>query len=202
MSRAGVDLSGSRFGRYEVIREVQEAGRNRKWECQCDCGNVKEVFQNALVSGRVVSCGCYNKEQKTVHGLERHYLYPTWINMVNRCTNPKDARWHQYGGRGIKVCDRWLESPANFIEDMGDRPEGKSLDRKNNDGDYTKGNCRWATAEEQHMNRSVTIKVGDSCLTHEAKARGMSLSTVYHRIHRSGWTIEEALNTPVGEKRG
>lgn len=202
MARPGIDLTGKRFGRYVVTREAQGTGRNRKWECTCDCGTSKNVFQNALVGGRVVSCGCFNKEQKTVHGLEQHPLYATWRNMINRCTNEKDARWHQYGGRGIKVCDRWLESPANFIEDMGERPEGKSLDRRENDGDYSPDNCRWATGEEQHMNRSVTIKVGNSCLTHAAKEKGMKLSTVYHRIYRGGWSVEEALNTPVGEKRG
>lgn len=201
MAKQKTDLTGQRFGRYTVIKEAITHDKNRKWECRCDCGTIKEVFQNALVIGRVKSCGCFNKDQKTKHGLEKHPLYPTWRNMVNRCTNPNDARWHQYGGRGITVCARWIGSPSNFIEDMGDRPNGASLDRINNDGDYSPENCRWADGAQQHMNRSVTIWVGDKCLTHAAREKGISLSTVYARIHRSGWTIEEALNTPVGKKR-
>ena len=195
------DLSGKRFGRYTVIKEGVRSGRNRKWVCRCDCGEVKEVFQNALTTGRVVSCGCYNREQKTTHALERHPLYATWRNMVNRCINPSDARWESYGGRGIKVCDRWAKTPANFIEDMGPRPQGTSLDRIDNDGDYTPENCRWATRQEQHLNRRATIWAGNQCLTHAAREKGISLSTVYSRIYRSGWTIEAALNTPVKEKQ-
>lgn len=194
------DLSGHRFGRYTVIREVVQRGKNRRWECLCDCGAVKEVFQNALTIGRVVSCGCFNRDQKTTHALERHPLYATWRNMVNRCNNPSDSRWDSYGGRGIKVCDRWLETPANFIEDMGQRPPETSLDRIDNDKGYSPDNCRWATREEQHLNRRATIWAGQQCLTHAAREKGISLSTVYSRIYRGGWTIEAALNTPVKGK--
>ena len=193
----GTDFTGQQFGRYVVVKEAANAGKNRKWLCQCSCGTLKEVFQNALTTGRVVSCGCFNKQQKTTHALERHPLYPTWRNMINRCANPSDARWEAYGGRGIKVCTAWSTGPAKFIEDMGPRPLGRTLDRVDNDGDYTPENCRWATRAEQHLNRRVTVWVGGKCLTHAAKDKGISLSTVYSRLYRSGWTLDKALNTPV-----
>lgn len=163
---------GSKYGRLTIIREVEPKiafynnyYRNyRKVYCICDCGGTWTGLISHLMTNRVKSCGCYNREKQTeriikknlVHGLcikRKHYLYETWTGMKKRCYNPNSINYKYYGARGIKVCDRWLNSFKNFYDDMGDRPTGFSIDRINPNGNYEPSNCRWSDSKTQNRNK-------------------------------------------------
>ena len=153
-----IDLTGRRFGRLVV---VGEAGRTKRgkitWECLCDCGKTTVIIGDNLRSGNTLSCGCYGREvvryANTTHGMARTREYNIWEGMKNRCQNKTHPDYPNYGGRGIKVCSRWM-SFENFFFDMG-VSHGLSIDRINNDGNYEPSNCRWATASEQNLNRRI-----------------------------------------------
>lgn len=162
MSRAA-DLSGQRFGRLTALRDVGRRGRRRLWHCRCECGSVTTVVGSDLRSGNTQSCGCLQRERtrvaSTTHGFasrnRAHRPYRTWKGMWERCTNPNHVAFARYGGRGIKVCDRWKSFPA-FLADMGEKPSPQhTLDRVDNDGPYSLANCRWATPSEQSKNQRV-----------------------------------------------
>jgi hypothetical protein len=161
------DISGERFGRLIVLERAQNRGKNLYYRCQCDCGSVKEVAHSAMTSGLTKSCGCLlserSKERFTKHGCsagcsdnticeEAKRTYRIWKGMKQRCTNPNFKQWDDYGGRGISYDQRW-DDFQNFLEDMGIAPHDRSIDRIDVDGNYCKGNCRWATASEQQRNK-------------------------------------------------
>ena len=153
---------GERFGKLTIVKEVEPyvtpSQKMRTFQLTCDCGNTTEVILNSLRKGSTTSCGCGIGKKET-HGLSSHYLYKTWSRMKQRCYNPKSTRYENWGGRGIRVCDRWLNSFPNFLKDMGDRPEGMSIDRfPDKDGNYEPDNCRWATIEQQNNNRRTCVK--------------------------------------------
>lgn len=147
-------MIGNRFERLVVAsRQGTDKFKNATWLCDCDCGRQHIATTAQLNRGSVTSCGCKKLEGlRKIHGLKRHELYPTWLNMRQRCRNPKHPRYADWGGRGIKVCDRWDDFP-NFLKDVGERPQGKTLDRRDNDGDYCPENVRWATPLEQNTNK-------------------------------------------------
>lgn len=160
------DLTERRFGRLLVVaRNGSNASRHWLWECLCDCGKTVNVSTTHLTNGHTVSCGCSKAERLTranlIHGQASGggtSEYNSWKAMLQRCENPNDKDWPSYGGRGISVCDRWRNSFLAFFSDMGLRPGPEySIDRKDNDGNYTASNCRWATPSEQRLNQRERV---------------------------------------------
>lgn len=157
-------LEGQRFGRLVALNCVAKRNGRHTWMCQCDCGASKEMKPCDLISGKSVSCGCLRAERlrEGLHVRHGQYASPTnksWSSMIQRCTNANDPVYQKYGAKGITVCDRWL-SFENFLTDMGDRPDGTTLDRwPNEKGNYEPGNCRWATPLQQSNNQTRNYRV-------------------------------------------
>jgi len=126
------------------------------------------------------------------HGQTHTPIYNSWASLIARCENAKDARYHRYGGRGIKVCAKWRNDFAAFARDVGERPPGTSIDRIDNDGDYEPGNCRWATPTEQANNTSRSIVIAGRTLREWSELTGLKLGTIQSRVHR-GWSRERAV---------
>jgi hypothetical protein len=185
---AWLDKTGSRYGMLVANKYVGSG----MWECTCDCGDTAVIKSYNLHSGNTKSCGCRKRavlgESTTKHGLHKHPLYSTWKGMRNRCNNPNTPRYKDYGGRGIRICERW-DKFENFLADMGERPEGCSLDRIDNDGNYEPSNCRWATQSEQNRNYRIAVKVDGKPIAQVAEETGISYSAMYHR-HKRNHKIE------------
>lgn len=200
-----IDLTGLTFERLTVKRYLGK----RRWECVCECGTIKSVSADNLKSGQIKSCGCLFRElltsKNTKHGHSKSPTYKSWAGAKDRCTNPNTPYYSSYGGRGIKMCDRWARSFEAFLEDMGERPSPKhSLDRIDNNGNYEPGNCRWSTMEEQANNRRSNrafSAFGESKTIadwlRDPRCVVRLATTLRNRIVEYGWPPEKAITTPV-----
>jgi hypothetical protein len=156
-------MIGKKYNKLTIIEEVEKhvfpSGQtSKKYKCVCDCNNITYVLKRHIVKNHTTSCGCHHKDVVkkllTTHSLSNHKLYLCWTNMKRRCYDVKNREYKRYGGRGIKVCDRWINSFENFLNDMGEKPASHySIDRINVDGNYGPTNCKWSTPKEQANNR-------------------------------------------------
>jgi len=200
-----VNITGNRYGRWTVLSYIGKNKKRHVWLCRCDCGKEKVIYSGHLKNGATKSCGCLHKEIISTHKQTKTKEYRAWATIKRKCLNSKDKRYPDYGGRGITVCDRWLNSFENFIEDMGMKPTPiHSIDRINNNGNYEPSNCRWATPKEQarntRFNRTIEYKGDTMCISEIAEKYGMSHLTLRSRLS-SGWSVERALSTPIGNYR-
>lgn len=194
------DLSGKKFNRIKIIEFSHSEKGNSVWKCQCDCGKIFYCQARMFKHEKTKSCGCLKKEKWkkriTTHGMAYSPEYIVWNNMKNRCNNKNHTSYNLYGGRKIKICERWINSFENFFEDMGHRPKNHTLERIDNDGDYTPDNCKWATRKKQNMNKSdnhlITFNNNTQTLGEWADEIGIKYTTLFARIKR-GWALEKAL---------
>jgi len=201
MGRKLIDLTGKKIGRWTVI-ELATREPYRSWKCICECGSSKVVNGAHLRSGQSQSCGCLIREitskRVKTHGMTRTPTYESWRSMLSRCDNKSSGNYHYYGGIGINYDPSWSDFSV-FLEDMGIRPEGTSLDRIDNSMGYSKDNCRWATPLEQASNKRNCMQLTHNGVTKTSAAwskdLGMSKSAVYTRV-RNGWDVSMAVTTP------
>lgn len=193
------DISGRRFGSLTAVSFIRSrCGKHAEWRFRCDCGAEKVALRQAVETGRTTSCGCQTQQQRseslTKHGMSATQVYKGWAAMKDRCLNPNNTHYAEYGGRGITVCQRWLSSFEDFIADMGPRPPGMTIERKNNDGNYEPDNCKWATRKEQQRNRrACCMRDGFGkrlCISAWAEELGMPRASLVNRLRR-GMTIEQ-----------
>lgn len=199
----GKSIIGERFGRVLVIGFCGVRNERSRWLCQCDCGEIIERSLISIKDGKS-SCGCFRKINaakaislvKTIHGLSNSRIYRIWTNMMTRCYNRNSDKFKWYGERGISVCEKW-QIFYGFLEDMGDSyKEGLTLDRRNNDKNYSKDNCRWVTQKQQcnnqRTNRIITINGEAKTVAEWADIVGLEAKTIYSRLY-NGWSGDRAV---------
>lgn len=206
-----LDLIGKRFGKLLIIKYsgVNKNGKSM-WLCRCDCGNKKIILGYRLRSGNTKSCGCLvlKHNHSKIGKISKTYM--VWGSMIQRCANPKNKAYKNYGERGITVCKRWSNKKdgfENFLKDIGEIPKGLSLDRIDNnkliDG-YSPANCKLSTRKEQARNRRnnrlLNYKGNEQCLSENAKRYNIGRTTLTYRLDH-GYSIEEALTTPVRKRK-
>lgn len=204
-----LDLTGERYGRLQVIKYVGIKDTHKVYLCKCDCGNKKVIKSSDLRSGRVKSCGCYRSQYIThkneTHGLRKHRLYSIWANMKSRCYNPNATHYKRYGGRGISICDEWINDFKTFYDWAVENgySDDLSIDRIDVNGNYEPSNCRWVTDKEQSINKSsnkiFTLNNKSKSLIEWCEEFNINYKTVQDRLAR-GWDINRALTEPVQSK--
>lgn len=202
-----LDLTAKTFGRLTVTSRAENTSQGQaRWNCVCECGAKITVPSVVLRDGRSRSCGCLKhdelKKRSTRHGHSAGKQSPTyysWAGMVGRCTNPSHTAFSNYGGRGVLVCDRWLDF-NHFLADMGEKPAGMSIDRIDNLGNYAPGNCRWSTLTQQARNKRNSRKLTHDGLTltvpEWAERLGLPAARIHDRLSR-GYSAGDALSTSI-----
>lgn len=193
--RCLIDLTGKRFGKLTVVKRASKIGEPVRWECLCDCGNTTFVQTHNLKRGRTKSCGCAKYVKK--HGLVKTRIYRIWGRMKARCYNPNEKSFKNYGGRGITICDEWLNDFSSFYNWSMQNGYSDSLeiDRINNDLGYSPSNCRWITHQEQQYNKRTNRLVTYNDETKPLKSWTEELGLDYHRVNLrllNGWDVEDA----------
>lgn len=198
---------GEKHGYFTIIEFSHKVKTALHWVCRCDCGNIRIMVYSALKLGNRKSCGCrkgelISRQKKGVHGCAEMPEYNSWRGMCERCTNPSHSAYRNYGGRGIKIDERWLGVGGfkTFLADMGPMPSRKhSIDRIDNDGDYCPENCRWATRTQQNRNSRKVVKLTHNgvtmCIQEWAEHLGVSRIAMQKRIKK--WGLERALSEPA-----
>lgn len=209
MHHRAKDITGLRVGYLTALRYHGSDGKKSLWVVRCDCGAEKLMpaseMKKQAARGIVASCGCKRREsistRRTQHGMSKHPAYAVWRSMCDRCRLPSHHAWHNYGARGITVCERWAASFAAFWADMGPtyRP-GLTLDRIDNSAGYSPENCRWATYEQQANNTRMNRMVGDKTATQLAQELGVKRSTMYYRLAK-GVPVERLGEAPDVSRR-
>ncbi len=186
-----LNLTGKRFGRLVVLSEAEKNNGRVRYKCLCDCGTEVITESSYLVQGKKKSCGCLRKEVTIARSKARYSetskrntkLYHRYHSMYQRCTNPNNPSWHNYGGRGITMCDRWLSSYDNFLADMGEPPTEKhTLERIDNNLGYSPENCMWADRKTQLRNQRRSIIITWNGITRHAKDWCEMYSIPYQRL--------------------
>lgn len=209
MHHRAKDITGLRVGYLTALRYHGSDGKRSLWVVRCDCGAEKLMpaseMKKQAARGTVASCGCKRREsistRRTQHGMSKHPAYAVWRSMCDRCRLPSHHAWHNYGARGITVCERWAASFAAFWADMGPtyRP-GLTLDRIDNSAGYSPENCRWATYEQQANNTRMNRMVGDKTAAQLAQELGVKRSTMYYRLAK-GVPVERLGEAPDVSRR-
>lgn len=201
-------LVGEKFGRLTVISQSGvDSLQKRRWFCQCECGGTANPTTGSLRSGNTKSCGCFFAEQRRktknrTHGMKKSPEWRAWNRIKQRCLNPTDKAFKDYGARGITVFTPWIKSFESFYAEVGQRPSAShSIDRINNDGNYEPGNCRWATHAEQQRNKRDNVRIhfnGETKTVVEwAEITGISADTIYQRVGR-GLPVDKILDLADG----
>lgn len=202
-------IEGMCFDELIVLGFAEIKNRESHWFCKCGCGNVVKVLRRSLVSHNTRSCGCLQKKIVSINSLKhgqagkdkkRSKLYSVWSAMIQRCTNSNNKHYKNYGGRGISVCESWLNF-ENFLIDMGEAPLGLSIERNDVNGNYEPSNCRWATRKEQANNQRnnhlIEFNNEIKTMAQWSEDVGILAKTLYSRLVVYGWSVERALTTPV-----
>jgi hypothetical protein len=207
LSRAGKpiqDLTGQTFSRLTVIGFAGFRGRLPHWLCKCDCGATVVVYRGHLKDGHTRSCGCVHVRHGAARKRRVWSEYDIWVNMKQRCENPRHNAWSYYGGRGIRVCEEWSQSFVAFMTAVGPRPSSKhSMDRIDVNRGYEPGNVRWATRNQQQRNRRDSkVIVHDGRILGAwdwAEVTGIPARRILGRL-ANGWGVADALTVPVGAR--
>ena len=211
-----LDLLGQRFGRLVVVESAPskkcKGGQTKTvWKCKCDCGNLCYVTTQELRCGDTISCGCYAIEQMvnrtTKHHMTGSRLYKIWCDMRARCSNPKEIGYHNYGGRGITICNEWLESFEHFYNWSVNNGycDDLTIDRIDVNGDYCPGNCKWATRKERANNTRRNFYIEYNKTTHTLAEWGRILNVpptaIRYRLKELNWSVEKTF-TYLTERHG
>lgn len=210
-----LNIIGERYNKLLVLEEVDKSKYNRRFKCLCDCGNITIVAMNNMRSGKIASCGCHKLEQlllrNTTHNQRHTHLYEIWKGIKQRCYNPKHRAYHNWGGRGIKMCEDWKNNFQSFYDwsyangytlnnHYKKENDKLTIDRIDVNGDYCPDNCRWVKRIEQarntRTNRNLIYKGEELCLSEWCEYLNLNYPTIYSRLNK-GWSIERAFETPT-----